>query len=124
MLSGDDMSKRPAKPTADAAPALNIPERLLLFCVASGTDWEHAGITGAPVTAMMVRGMIERDATPSGHRQFSAVGLITDDRRPVVRIDARKRRHVAGAVPHGTGELADRLLALRDRVEIAQFGGP
>jgi hypothetical protein len=40
------MSKRPVKPTADAAPALSIPERILLFCVASGTDWEHAGITG------------------------------------------------------------------------------
>ena len=40
----------------------NIPERLLLFCVASGTDWEHAGITGATVTVMVVRGLIERDA--------------------------------------------------------------
>jgi hypothetical protein len=36
------MSKRPAKPTADAAEG--IPERILLFCVASDTDWEHAGI--------------------------------------------------------------------------------
>ena len=43
------MSKRPAKPTADAAPGLNIPERILLFCVASDTDWEHAGITGTTV---------------------------------------------------------------------------
>jgi hypothetical protein len=43
------MSKRPAKPTADAAPALSIPERVLLFCVASDTDWEHAGITGTTV---------------------------------------------------------------------------
>jgi hypothetical protein len=31
------MSERPAKPTADAAPA--VPERVLLFCVASGTDY-------------------------------------------------------------------------------------
>jgi hypothetical protein len=67
------MSKRPAKPTAaDAPPALNIPERILLFCVASGTDWEHAHITGVTVTAMVVRGLIERDAggrltlTPQG----------------------------------------------------------
>jgi len=43
------MIKRPAKPTADAAPGLNIPERILLFCVASDTDWEHAGITGTTV---------------------------------------------------------------------------
>jgi hypothetical protein len=59
------MSKRPAKPakaTAHAAPALSIPGRILLFCVASDTDWEHAGITGATVTTMVVRGLIERDA--------------------------------------------------------------
>ena len=47
------MSKRPAK--AAAAPVLSIPERVLLFCVASDTDWEHAGITGTTVTAMIVR---------------------------------------------------------------------
>jgi hypothetical protein len=55
------MSKRPAKPMADAAPGLSIPERILLFCVASDTDWEHAGIT---MTAMIVRGFIQRD--PAG----------------------------------------------------------
>ena len=53
------MSKRPAK--AAAAPVLSIPERVLLFCVASDTDWEHAGITGTTVTAMIVRGLIQRD---------------------------------------------------------------
>jgi hypothetical protein len=37
------MSKRLAKPMADAAPALSILERVLLFWVASDTDWEHAG---------------------------------------------------------------------------------
>ena len=46
----------------DAAPALSIPERVLLFCVASDTDWEHAGIPGTAVTAMIVRGLIQRDA--------------------------------------------------------------
>ena len=56
------MSKRPARPTAAAAPPLSIPERVLLFCVASRTDWEHVGITGATVTAMIVRGRIQRDA--------------------------------------------------------------
>jgi hypothetical protein len=29
----------------------------LLFCVASDTDWEHAGITGTTVTTMIVRGL-------------------------------------------------------------------
>jgi hypothetical protein len=35
--------------------------RVLLFCVASDTDWEHAGVTGTTVTAMIVRGLIQRD---------------------------------------------------------------
>jgi hypothetical protein len=41
---------------------LSIPERILLFCVASGTEWEWAGVTGATVTVLVVRGLIERDA--------------------------------------------------------------
>ena len=40
---------------AAAAPGLSIPERVLLFCIASDTDWEHAGVTGTTVTAMIVR---------------------------------------------------------------------
>jgi hypothetical protein len=28
----------------------------------SGTDWEHAGIPGATVTAVVIRGLVERDA--------------------------------------------------------------
>jgi hypothetical protein len=41
---------------------LSTPERILLFCVASGTEWEWAGVTGATVTVLVVRGLIERDA--------------------------------------------------------------
>jgi hypothetical protein len=53
-----------AKPTAEVqAAALSVPERLLLFCVASGTDWERAGITGAMVTTMMIKGLIGRKPT-------------------------------------------------------------
>jgi hypothetical protein len=58
------MSKPPAKAATHAAPALTIPERILLFCIASGTDWERAGITGSTVTNMIVRGLIQRD--PAG----------------------------------------------------------
>jgi hypothetical protein len=58
------MSKPPAKAAAHAAPALTIPERILLFCVASGTEWERAGITGANVTAMVVRGLIWPNRQP------------------------------------------------------------
>jgi hypothetical protein len=32
---------------------LTVPERILLFCVASGTEWAQAGITGATVTMML-----------------------------------------------------------------------
>ena len=58
---------------------LSIPERILLFCVASDTDWEHAGITGTTVTAMIVRGFIQRDPagrlwmTKEGHAVLAAL---------------------------------------------------
>jgi hypothetical protein len=45
-----------------SSPTLRIPERILLFCIASKTEWERAGITGATVTAMVIKGLIERDA--------------------------------------------------------------
>jgi hypothetical protein len=38
------------------------PERLLLFCLASDTDWQAASITHATAQHMMVRGLIERQA--------------------------------------------------------------
>jgi hypothetical protein len=54
-----------AKPKPDSpgaqAQALSIPARLLLFCVATRTDWERAGIPRATLTTMVVRGLIERD---------------------------------------------------------------
>ena len=46
----------------NVAAGLFVPERLLLFCIASHTDWQKAGVTGTIVTAMMVRGLIERNA--------------------------------------------------------------
>lgn len=42
------------------AAELTVPERLLLFCLASDTDWK-AGVTHATAQHMMVRGLIERD---------------------------------------------------------------
>jgi hypothetical protein len=44
------------------AAELSVPERVLLFCVASETEWARAGVTGATATAMVVRGLIERDS--------------------------------------------------------------
>jgi hypothetical protein len=40
-----------------------VPERLLLFCLASDTDWQAASITHATAQQMMVRGLIERQAS-------------------------------------------------------------
>jgi hypothetical protein len=52
-----------AKPNPDSlaaqAQALSISARLLLFCVASRTGWERAGITRATVTTTVVRGLID-----------------------------------------------------------------
>jgi hypothetical protein len=53
-------------PTAESiAAALTVPERLLLFCLASGTDWQAASVTHATAQHMMVRGLIERDQATS-----------------------------------------------------------
>jgi hypothetical protein len=76
---------------APQAPALSIPERVLLFCIASDTDWEHAGVTGTTVTAMIVRGLIQRDRRANGvlsldvscwnchHRAIMSAGPWPDD---------------------------------------------
>jgi hypothetical protein len=47
---------------AEAAKSLAVRERVLLFCAASGTDWLHAGVASETVTAMVVKGLVERDA--------------------------------------------------------------
>jgi hypothetical protein len=53
---------RATKPTPDSIAAeLTVPERLLLLCLASDTDWAKAGVTHITVQHMMVRGLIERD---------------------------------------------------------------
>jgi hypothetical protein len=55
-----------AKRTAESIAAeLTVPERILLFCLASDTDWQKAGVTHATAQHMMVRGLIERDQAAS-----------------------------------------------------------
>jgi len=50
-------------PTPEAvAKRLLVRERILLFCVISGTDWQRAGIAAETVTALLVKGLIVRDA--------------------------------------------------------------
>jgi hypothetical protein len=61
------------------AAQLNVPERVLLFCLASGTEWAPAGVTGATTTMMLVRGLVERDSigglkmTPRGREVFKVL---------------------------------------------------
>jgi hypothetical protein len=40
---------------------MTVPERILLFCVASNTDWIRAGIRAVTTRALLVKGLIERD---------------------------------------------------------------
>jgi hypothetical protein len=71
-------------PQAEAA-SPGVSERLLLFCVASQTERERAGIAGATVSAM-VRGLIERDVageltlTKQGRAVLAAL-LMTEDEK-------------------------------------------
>src|SRR5262245_58045631 len=46
-------------PTPDTMP-LTVRERILLFCVGSGTDWQRV-VPNEAVTDMMVEGFISRD---------------------------------------------------------------
>jgi hypothetical protein len=55
-------------------------------CVASDTDWEHAGITGATVTVMIVRDLIQRDPAgrlwPTKEGRAVLVALLAKDGWP------------------------------------------
>jgi hypothetical protein len=70
------MAKKPEPPKPIAA-LLGVRQRMLLFCVASGTDWRRAGVTGVTATSMVVRGFIARDGR--GHL------VLTDDGREALR---------------------------------------
>ena len=57
------MGKRPE----DIAAELTPPKRVLLFCVASGTDWGRFGIQSATVQLAILRDLVERDPTDETH---------------------------------------------------------
>jgi len=71
----------------------------------------------------LARGVDERllrgRHAPPHHRQLTAIGPVAHDWRRVIREDPRQRRQIAGPILHHPRELADRLLALGHRVEIA-----
>jgi len=75
--TGDDdptlIDEMPKRPTPESTTLdLTVRERILLFCIASETDWQRAGIAGETVTTMAVKDLIERDA--GGHLALTAHG--------------------------------------------------
>jgi hypothetical protein len=65
--------------TENSAAELTVPERVLLFCLASDTDWVKAGVTHSVAQHMLVRNLVERDdaarfvLTDSGRAVLSAM---------------------------------------------------
>jgi hypothetical protein len=53
------MTKAPT--TETIAAELTVPERVLLFCLASGTDWVKAGVPHSTAQHLFVRNLMERD---------------------------------------------------------------
>jgi hypothetical protein len=69
------MAKAPA--TDIIAAELTVPERVLLFCLASGTDWVKAGVTHSTAQHLIVRNLVERDHAAADFK-------LTDQRRSVL----------------------------------------
>jgi hypothetical protein len=65
MVKPSDESKSLTRIAGD----LSVPERVLSFRLASGTECAQAGVTGATETAMamLVRGLIDRDGRRKAH---------------------------------------------------------
>jgi hypothetical protein len=53
------MAKAPT--TETIAAELSVPERVLLFCLASDTDWQKAGVPAITVQHLLVRNLLERN---------------------------------------------------------------
>jgi hypothetical protein len=84
------MARLPTPQTIVAA--LTVSERVLLFCLASNTDWQKAGVTHATAQQMLVRGLIEcdrgascfvlteqgRDPAGSADREGRMIGSLMD----------------------------------------------
>jgi hypothetical protein len=50
------------------ASRLSVQERILLFCLASGTNWQRAGVNVGAATQLVVRNLVERDPSPARFR--------------------------------------------------------
>jgi hypothetical protein len=66
----------PLRPESITA-GLTVPERVLLFCLASATDWQKAGVTHATAQHMLVRGLVERATGATNYK-------LTDQGRAVL----------------------------------------
>jgi hypothetical protein len=66
------------KGVSNIAADLSVPERLLLFCLASGTEWQKV-VNQSAVKRMVVHGLVNRDAvgrlelTPQGRAALDAL---------------------------------------------------
>jgi hypothetical protein len=74
------LSSMTKSPTLENIAAnLSVPERVLLFCVASNTDWVKAGVTPANAQEMVALGLIECNykgshrLTSQGHAVLAAL---------------------------------------------------
>jgi hypothetical protein len=68
-------------------------ERMLLFCVANNTNWRHPATPGEIITTMVVKGLIDRDAT--GELTLTDRGRADCDRLS------------DGCMPHGDAAFGD-----------------
>ena len=51
--------------------ALRVEERVLLFCLGSGTDWKQAGVTLATVGGLIMKFLVSADG---GHLALTDAG--------------------------------------------------
>jgi hypothetical protein len=70
------MAKAPSPHSITAG--LTVPERLLLFRLATDTDWQAASITHATAHQMLVRGLIERETGATSYRLTDQGGAVLD----------------------------------------------
>jgi hypothetical protein len=128
---GRGKTKRPrSAATATPATDLSTPERVLLFCVASDTEWERAGITGATVTAMIVRGLIEQDAanrlalTEQGGRRAHGADRLMRGRYPIDPMTLGNMRENGVRSNGGTARLVMVFPPLNQRVSVVFATAP
>jgi hypothetical protein len=72
----------PAKIASD----LRVPERIMLFCLASGTPWEQVGVTHTTPQHLLLRNLIDRE---HGGSRFKLTPLGRDVARRAARLDRR-----------------------------------